>query len=341
MANRLRWRVAEVVVETADTHSFVLEPLDEQPVSYRAGQFLTVKVPSDRTGHVARSYSFSSAPATGEPARITVRRTADGYASNWLCDRIRAGDEIESLAPGGVFTPADPAADLLLVGGGSGITPILSILKETLRRGTGHVVLLYASRDERSVIFADEVRALQQSHPDRLAVMHWLESVQGRPDAAAIGLLRPYLAREAWICGPAPFMELVESGLLSAGADPTSVHVERFLSLTSDPFRDGDEPADDSGNATAAMLELTLDGVKHELPWPPGKRLLEVALDAGLPAPYSCREGACSACACLVELGEVDMERNDVLSADDLADGVVLSCQARALTDRVRASYDA
>jgi 3-ketosteroid 9alpha-monooxygenase subunit B len=341
MADRLRWRVAEVVAETPDTHSFVLEPLDETPAPYRAGQFLTVRVPSERTGHVARSYSFSSAPATGEPARITVRRTADGYASNWLCDQIGAGDVIESLAPGGVFTPADLTADLLLVGGGSGITPVLSILKEALRRGTGHVVLLYASRDEASVIFADEVRTLQQAHPDRLTVMHWLESVQGRPDAAVLGLLRPYLARETWICGPGPFMELVESGVRAAGADPSRVHVERFVSLTSDPFRDGDESADDEGNATAATLELTLDGVKHELPWPPGKRLLEVALDAGLPAPYSCREGACSACACLVELGEVEMERNDVLSAEDLADGVVLSCQARALTDRVRASYDA
>ena len=344
MAPRLRWRVADVVDETADTRSFVLEPLGDAPVAYRPGQFLTLKVPSDRTGHVARSYSFSSAPGTGEPHRVTVRRAAGGYASNWLCDSVGAGDEIESLAPGGVFTPTDLDADLLLVGGGSGITPVLSILKEALHRGTGHVTLLYASRDETSVIFAEELRFLQHSHPSRLAVLHWLESVQGLPGPAVTGLLQPYLDRETWICGPAPFMELVESGLRSAGAAPARINVERFVSLTSDPFADDGADPEASGAATdapAAVLELVLDGEKHELAWPAGKRLLDVALDAGLEAPYSCREGACSACACLVDLGEVEMERNEVLSAEDLAEGIVLSCQARALTERVRASYDA
>ena len=340
MAPRLRWRVVEVVDETADTRSFVLEPLGGAPATYRAGQFLTLKVPSERTGHVARSYSFSSAPGTGEPHRVTVGRTAGGYASNWLCDTLAAGDEIESLPPGGVFTPADLDAALLLVGGGSGITPVLSILKEALHRGTGHVVLLYASRDEASVIFADELRSLQRSHPSRLTVLHWLASVQGLPGPTVAGLLRPYLDRETWICGPAPFMELVESELRAAGADPGRINVERFVSLTSDPFADeGAPPA--AGEAPVAVLELLLDGEKHELAWPAGKRLLDVALDAGLAAPYSCREGACSACACLIEDGEVEMERNEVLSAEDLADGIVLGCQARPLTERVRASYDA
>jgi 3-ketosteroid 9alpha-monooxygenase subunit B len=136
-------------------------------------------------------------------------------------------------------------------------------------------------------------------------------------------------------------MELIESELRTAGADPGRVNVERFVSLTSDPFGDRPVPAQAADDAPTAVLELTLDGVKHELGWPAGKRLLDVALDAGLPAPYSCREGACSACTCLVELGQVEMARNEALSADDVAEGLVLSCQARPLSARVRASYDA
>src|SRR5437588_6999120 len=127
-AEPLRMRVVEVIRETADAHSFVLEPVDhEGGLAYRPGQFLTIRVPSELTGTASRSYSLSSSPERGEPLKITVKRTAGGYVSNWLCDNLAAGDMLDSLRPGGVFTPKSLDEDLLLVAAGSGITPVVSI----------------------------------------------------------------------------------------------------------------------------------------------------------------------------------------------------------------------
>ena len=133
---------------------------------YKPGQFLTVAVPSDRTGTVARCYSLSSAPHETDLLKITVKRTAEGYGSNWLCDNLAKGNELRVLPPSGIFTPADLDADFLLFAGGSGITPVISIAKSALAQGSGKVVLLYANRDERSVIFADALAALAAEHPE-------------------------------------------------------------------------------------------------------------------------------------------------------------------------------
>lgn len=330
-----RWRVVDVVAETSDTRSFVLTGEEPTP-SYRPGQFLTVKVPSETAGSVARSYSFSSAPGIDGRPRITVKRTPGGYASNWLCDNLAAGDQIETLSPGGVFTPPDLDVPLLLAAAGSGITPVLSILKASLARGRSQVALFYASRDEQSVIFAGELRELQREYGDRLVVVHWLESLQGLPDPGIAGHLAPFAAREAYVCGPQPFMELTEQVLIGLGAAPDRIHAERFTSLTVDPFaspRVHDEPA--------GSVRVVLGGGVHDLAWPKSATLLDVLLAAGLDAPYSCREGACSACACVVLEGVVEMATNQVLDESDLADGLVLGCQARPVTDHVRVSYDA
>ena len=175
-------RVSDVIEETADAHSIVFDVPEDvaEQFEYTPGQFLTVAVPSERTGLVARCYSLSSAPHTGRH-QITVKRTADGYASNWICDNLRPGDTMRVLPPSGIFTPRDLDADMLLLAGGSGITPIMSITRTALRDGTGRLFLLYANRDERSVIFAEPLRELAAAHPGRLQVVHWLESVQGIP----------------------------------------------------------------------------------------------------------------------------------------------------------------
>ena len=210
-------RVAQVVRETADAHSFVFElpAEDGEMFRYRPGQFLTLRIPSERTGSVARCYSIASSPHDAEPGlTVTVKRTVGGYGSNWLCDNVRVGSEIEVLAPAGVFTPADLDADLFLAAGGSGITPVLSILRSALAVGSGRVAVLYANRDESSVIFAAELRALSAAHPERLSVLHWLESVQGVPSAAQLtALVAPYAGREAFVCGPAPYMDAVSAAL--------------------------------------------------------------------------------------------------------------------------------
>lgn len=336
-----RLRVVEVVRETPDANSVVLEPApgDVAHFAPRPGQFLTLNIPTDRAGGAARCYSLSSSHVVGEKLKITVKRTADGYGSNWVCDHLAEGDEIEVLAPSGTFTPRSLDADFFLVAGGSGITPVMAILKSVLHAGTGKVALLYANRDERSVIFRDELVALEKQYADRLHVIHLLESVQGLPRGETLReLSKPWADRQVFICGPTPFMDAVTAAVATVGVPHDRVHHEKFLSLGNDPFTDSGVELDVSG--PTSTVEVLFDGVTTTLPWPRSNKLLDVLLAAGVSAPFSCREGNCSACACVVLEGEVEMERNEVLEDEDLADGIILGCQAIPLSDRVRVSYD-
>jgi len=333
-----RLRVAEVISEAGGACSLVLAvPPDlTETFGYRPGQFLTVRVPSDRDGSVARCYSLSSSPHAGDRPTITVKRTDGGYASNWLADNLAAGSMLDTLPPAGTFCPESLDGDFLLFAAGSGITPVISILKSALARGSGRVVLSYANRDERSVIFGAELRQLAAAAGDRLAVAHWLDSVQGPPTAAALAALaRPYARYETFICGPDPYLAVVRDALGRLGVPPRQVHTERFLSLAENPFEATAEPA----GGLPATLEVTLDGEKRVLPWPPGSRMLDVLIESGLDAPYSCRQGICGACACQLTGGEVDMAHNEVLEAEDLADGYILACQAVPLTESVTITY--
>src|SRR5690625_497787 len=209
--------ITDVIEETADAKSIVfgVPEGDEEDFRYTPGQFLTLRIPSDQTGSVARCYSLSSSPTQDTDLKVTVKRTVDGYGSNWLCDNAAPGMRMNVLAPSGVFTPRDLHQDFILLAAGSGITPVMSILRSALAQGTGHIVMVYANRDENSVIFKDQLQRLQREHPDRLTVVHWLESVSGIPTAEMIGnLLQPVAAkRHSYICGPTPFMETVKAGL--------------------------------------------------------------------------------------------------------------------------------
>jgi 3-ketosteroid 9alpha-monooxygenase subunit B len=322
MAEVHRLRVDAVIEETADARSFVLSGAD---FAVRPGQFLTV-----RAGDVARCYSLSSAP--GEPLKITVKRTPDGYGSHWMCSSLAAGMELDVLAPAGVFTPSSLDGSLLAFAAGSGITPVMSIIRAVLTQGSGRVFLVYANRDEASVIFARELSGLADQHPDRLTVVHWLESVQGLPSVAG---LRAFVrdCDEAFVCGPGPFMEAARKAL----HDVPVVHVEKFVSLSSDPFSAVVPVVDDRPDA---VVEVELDGERHRFPWPARTKLLDLLLERGLDAPYSCREGACSACACRLVEGEVKMLNNDVLDPEDIAEGIVLACQSVPVTDTVKITYE-
>ncbi|GAA4527883.1 ferredoxin--NADP reductase [Amycolatopsis samaneae] len=349
MADRYTVTVADVVTETADARSIVFEIPAEHAAAfaYTAGQFLTLRIPSERTGSVARCYSLSSAPHE-DRVQVTVKRTAGGYGSNWVCDELKPGARIEVLAPSGVFSPASLDEDFLLFAAGSGITPVISILKTALAHGSGRVVLVYANRDERSVIFARELADLAARHADRLTVLHWLESVQGLPTAEQLrSLAAPYHAHEAFLCGPAPFMDAARQALSALDVPRRRVHVEKFSSLAGNPFdvpepasagSTGDAGGDDAGEP--ARLTVSLDGETREVSWPRRRKLLDHLLDQGLDAPYSCREGQCSACACRLVSGEVKMLENQILDADDIADGIVLACQSVPLTDEVEISYE-
>jgi 3-ketosteroid 9alpha-monooxygenase subunit B len=331
-------RVVDVVAETADSSSLVLEvPSDFR---YKPGQFLTLRVPL-ASESVARCYSLSSSPHVDESPKVTVKRVAGGRASNWICDHIFAGSVVETLSSAGTFTPSSLDADFLLFAGGSGITPVISILKSVLSAGTGRVLLVYVNSDDGSVIFAEELSALARAHPDRLTVIHWLVGLQGLPKAHQLcEIARPYSDREVFLCGPQPFMDAVTDALQQLDIPRERVHVERFVSLDGDPFSPTtgiESPTVDAGDNVT--VEVDLDGTVSVHDWPRNRQLLDVLIDAGLDAPYSCRAGACSACACRVVDGEVKLLRNDVLEEEDLAEGYVLACQAVPLSDTVKVSY--
>ena len=349
--------VLDIVEETADARSIVLEVPPElaEQFAYTPGQFLTVAVPSEQTGLVARCYSLSSAPHSGRH-QITVKRTVDGYASNWLHDHLRAGDTLRVLPPSGIFTPRDLDADLLLFAGGSGITPVMSIARTALERGSGKVVLLYANRDEQSVIFAAELAQLSAEHADRLTVVHWLESVQGLPTQAQLRAFAAYFSTwTAFVCGPAPFMKAVTDSLKELGFPRDRRHQEKFVSLGGNPFGDVEEmqaaartlaDADDHEDDDVASVSgpvavsVELDGEEHSFDdWHGDQVLLEFLEGKGLDAPFSCREGNCSACACVVLEGEVSMRRNQVLEPEDLAEGLRLACQSLPASEKLKITY--
>lgn len=336
--------IADVIEETADSRSIVFEiPAgSEEDFRYTPGQFLTLRIPSERTGSVARCYSLSSSPTEDSQLQVTVKRTVDGYGSNWLCDNAAADMRLHVLAPSGIFTPKDLDQDFILLAAGSGVTPIMSILKSALAQGTGHIVMIYANRDEKSVIFKDELQTLQAENPDRLTVIHWLESVSGIPSPEMIGnLLQPVATkRHSYICGPAPFMETVKDGLRRSGADMHLIHTEVFSSIDGDPFAEiviDDSPSDDGHGPATAIVEL--DDEIHEVTWPRHTPLLDVLLSKGIKAPFSCRKGECSACACILKSGEVEMIHNGILDPEEVDEGFVLSCQLLPKTDRVEVSY--
>lgn len=333
-------RVVEVLRETPDAHSLVLEPLDDPAgFDYRPGQFLTVRIPSERDDDAARCYSLCSTPHGDEKPKVTVKRTSGGYGSNWICDNVVEGSTLEVLPPSGTFTPASLDTDLLLLAGGSGITPVMSILKSCLRAGTGSVTLCYANRDEDSVIFRDELVALTEEYGDRLTVLHWLESVRGVPSEAGLrSLLAPYRDRQVFLCGPEAFMNLASTVLHGLGVSDGQITVEWFNSLSGDPFAVPEVERAESG--AASTVDVELDGETSTVSWPHGNRLLDVLRDAGVDAPFSCREGACSACACILLEGDVELAHNEVLDDTDLADGLILACQATPVTEHVRISYD-
>ena len=342
--------VLDVIEETGEARSVVLDPGEHrEQFAYTPGQFLTVAVPSDRTGLVARSYSLSSTPAEDGPLTITVKRTPDGYASGWICSELRPGDRLRVLPPSGIFTPKDLDADLLLFAGGSGITPVMSIIRTSLARESGRIVLFYANRDERSVIFGAALTALAAEHPDRLQVVHWLESVQGLPSQDQLrAFAAQYVERDAFVCGPAPFMAATVAALKELEFPRARRHQEKFVSLGGNPFESAAErepgadvdEAEPAPSGPSVHLQVDLDGVDYEFDdWRPGTTLLEHLESKGVKAPYSCREGECSACAIRLLEGEVTMRANDVLDDEDLADGIRLGCQSEAASEKVRVTY--
>ena len=339
-------RVRAVVDETHDTKSLVFEvpPALASAFAYQPGQFLTLRLPIDGR-HVPRCYSMSSAPGVDDALRVTVKRVRDGRGSNWVCDRIRTGDTVEVLAPSGVFYPRSLDGDFLLLAGGSGITPVFSILRTVLAKAQGRATLLYANRDEKSVIFQSELKALAEAHPARLTVIHWLDSVQGVPSVAQLAeLARHHRSAQAFICGPGPYMDAAVAALQAIEMPSERIHVERFASLPDEETQAATQAAAQAAPplpdaVEQAVVEVLLGGETHTLHCGGTETLLDAALKAGLNAPYSCQAGMCASCMCQVVEGSVYLRHNDVLDKKDLAKAWTLACQAVPTSARLRIQF--
>lgn len=336
-------QVGEVIDETADARSLVLKVPPElaERFDYLPGQFLTFRVPFDGK-QLVRCYSLASSPHCDSQLKVTVKRVADGRVSNWFNDNVRAGDLLDVLAPAGHFHLDDSERPIVLFGGGSGITPVLSILKSALHISQRTIKLIYANRDEQSVIFKDELRQLTKDHNERLHVVHMLDSLQGYLTASEVRRqVQGHVEGEFFICGPGPFMDTVEQTLLSLDIDPQRIHVERFASPPDPDVLLAQEHAAIAASAGSAteFLTVQLDGQLHEVTYVAGSTLLQSCKNAGLDVPSSCEEGFCGACMCQVLEGETVLANNDVLSAKELAEGWTLACQSRPTSARMSVKF--
>lgn len=331
---------------------------------YKAGQYLTVKAVVDGVEH-RRNYSLCSSPVLDEPLMIAVKKVKDGAVSQWLNDHAAAGMKLEVYPPMGNFTKefsADHARHYVLFAGGSGITPVLSIVKSILRIEPQSVVtLVYANRDEASIMFDADLLHLAEAHPGKLRVVHVLEhnpngrasSYTGRMDQPTIEAViadwvPSFDAVEAFVCGPGAMMDNVISVLHGKGLDDKRIHREYFK-IEKHPEMSPSEIAHSGGGDTADLenaplvtrrVKVRLYGEEHEFDVEPDETILTAAQRADLDPPYACQIGACCTCRAKIVTGKVRMDEREALSDDEIEEGYALTCQSHPLTDGVFADYD-
>jgi 3-ketosteroid 9alpha-monooxygenase subunit B len=322
-------RVSRIIRETDDACSVVFEVPAElaEVFQYKPGQFLTLEVPYDGKT-LKRCYSLASCPDTETEHKVTIKRVHEGRISNWVNDKLREGDSVRVLPPEGRFVMSREADEMVLFAGGSGITPIISIIKSALARTSRKIKLVYANRNAQSVIFRDELDALAAAHVGRLTVVHRYDNVDGFMRIADVGkLLSSRRDGEYFMCGPEGFMDAVERGLAAAGVPSDRVHIEKFVSPSDEPTGTNDSLPSDA--VVPERIQVELQGKSYDLPYVAGKTLLKTAVDAGLDAPYSCEEGFCGCCAARLIEGTVHMSEDEALTAEEKKKGYVLTCQAR------------
>ena len=322
-------RVADVIEETQDAKSIVLEipPAHRERFAYAAGQFLTFRVEVD--GHrIVRCYSLASSPVTDAVHKVAVKRIVDGRVSNWMNDHVAVGHVLEVMPPAGHFCLRESDAPIVLFGGGSGITPIISIIKTALATTDRSLKLVYANRDDRSIIFKDELAALIAVNPGRLEIAHRLDDQHGFVDSARV-VEEVGSRKEAdfYICGPGPFMDIVEKTLGGLGVAPEQIFIERFESPSEDPLSlAADAPAPGQGQP----VTIKLDGTQTKIVVGDDETILTAARRSGLEPPFACEEAYCGCCMARVTSGEVDMLMNDGgIDQRQIDEGWVLTCQAK------------
>jgi 3-ketosteroid 9alpha-monooxygenase subunit B len=324
--------VAVVIPETAQCSSFELRVPPHLADAYRhkAGQHLTFKLPWEDF-EVTRCYSIASCADLGEPMKIGVKRVEGGRISNWLNDHLKAGDKLFASVPEGRFV-LDPetraGTPLFLFAGGSGITPIISLLKSALATTRREVTLLYANQTRDSVIYDEELLRLAEAHPDRVHLHHHIDADGGYLTADAIrAILHHADIAEFYICGPEPFMALIEKTLRGAGVHEELIYVERFVS-PADPDRVTQSTIDVASLDAPESFSVWLNGRSRTVPYLKGQTLLQCAQAAGLNPAHSCESGFCGSCMSAVKAGKVHMRTHEALSERDVARGVALLCQS-------------
>ncbi|HEX6339771.1 2Fe-2S iron-sulfur cluster-binding protein [Umezawaea sp.] len=321
-------RIAEVRRETPDAVTLVLEDADGPGTfDFRPGQFFTLVADVDGRP-VRRAYSASSAPGASR-LEVTVKHVDGGRFSTHVHRTLRVGDRLALRGPSGSFH-VDAAAghEVVLVAAGSGVTPMMSVIRTLLAApGAGRVALLCSDRREEDVIFAGELLRLAGENPERLTVTHVLTGQRGRLDAEGVrdwlAELRPARDARFYLCGPEPLMDTVQGVLTGLGVPDDRVHRERYTS-----------GADPAGAATAPQEMVVQDGTSPvgSAVVEPGQTMLDAGLAAGLPMPYSCTVGNCGDCAVKLRGGEVAMNEPNCLTPRQKADGYVLTCVGRPLS---------
>lgn len=358
--------VASLTPETdqAVTVAFKVEDAQDETFQYQAGQYLTLKFVVNGKEE-RRAYSMCSAPHDDEIA-VTVKRVKGGIVSNHIADHIKAGDTIEVMPPQGRFLVAPQHTarkDYYLFGAGSGITPLMSILRTILEEEPkSSVYLLYGNRDEDNIIFEAQLAELSRKYEGQLVVKHTLsrpkkykqgglrgllsggktkwDGQKGRVDIATV---QAFLSanpgkvseKQYYICGPGQMIDNVEQALLGLGMNKEDIHSERFVSAN-----DVKKTSTDTGAVDAAKVVAKLSGKTIEVELKPGQTILDGLLENGAAPPYSCLAGACSTCMAKVSKGGVKMEVCFAIDDDEIAEGYILACQSRPTTPEVHVDFD-
>ena len=336
-------RVRDIIIEKYNVKTFVFERTNGEQLIYVAGQFLTFLI--DVNGHeVRRSYSMSSAPEVDNFPAITVKRVPNGEISRFWMDHVRQGDVFKCLPPSGRFvlekSDGQPR-DIVLIGAGSGITPLFSILKQALVSEKESVVtLIYANRSENHTLFGEAILQWQKQFPARLKVTHvhsqpndeWT-GIRGRINNTRLEqLVNKSLTFQSdraqfFICGPFELMRSTEITLHYMGFSSTQIRKENFVI---------DKMPAPPPVSNPHTISLNFRGDAYRLLVPAHATILDAALQAGIPLPYSCKGGRCSTCAGICTSGSLHMTVNEVLTDRDLAEGWILTCSAYVDGDDVR-----
>jgi ferredoxin-NADP reductase len=329
-------RVREVVRETPDAVTLRFDHPTSGPLTYAPGQYYTVTLLIDGK-KVRRSYSISS-PVGSDHLALTIKRIGDGVCSTFINTQIKAGDVVSVVGPHGTFTvdPEQSGHELVLIAGGSGITPMMSIT-ETLLRGTVpcSITLIYGNRSAADVIFAQRLTALAAEHPERFRLRHVLQTpheawqhANGMLDEAVLtaelAAVKPSAEAAYYICGPTPMLESAQAVLKKLGVPAKKIFIEKFSS-----------PSERTSDGTAAH-QLTVRGgdeVYGVIEVPAGRTLLDAGLDADMPRPFSCTAGQCGDCRVRMLSGSVEMMEPNCLGKKNRENGYILACQSHPTSD--------